>query len=236
MDFFGDQIGHVFIRTAIMFLVALVIVRLMGNRTLGQMTPFDYVILVGIGDIVANVALDTDEKLWVGAEALSMLLILDFGLSYFSLKNKRFRRLVEGSPIPLIKNGRVIRENLSKAHFNNDDLRQEMHKLGMEVDNIKDVKEAALEGCGHFTIVKRKTAEPATVEDIQNILRNSTDHDTGMPTVRVSQETLEQLVASVNHLVSELKEQQAGIDKAGGLKGRETLQSETDKNPSLRAH
>lgn len=207
MDFFGDQFGLVFVRTAVMFLVALVIVRLMGSRTLGQMTPFDYVILVGIGDIVANVALDTNEKLWTGAEALLMLLILDFVLSYLSLKNRKFRRLVEGSPVPIIKDGRVLKENLSKAHFNNDDLRQEMHKLGMELDKIKDVKRASLEGCGHFTVVKKPAAEPVTLQDMQNILGNS---------VVVSQATLEELVNSVNLLINELKGYQSKMERVNG--------------------
>lgn len=208
MDFFGDQVGHVFVRTALMFLVALVVVRLMGNRTIGQMTPFDYVILVGIGDIVASVALDTEEKLWVGAEALIMLLILDFGLSYFSLKNRKFRLLIEGKPIQLIKDGQVIRENLSKAHFNNDDLRQEMHKLGMELEQIKDVKQAWLEGCGHFTVIKNKAAEAVALQDIQNIM--STPATSGQFNSSViSQATLEQLVDNVNRLIKELKEQQS---------------------------
>jgi uncharacterized membrane protein YcaP (DUF421 family) len=209
MELFGDtQLGHVFLRTAIMFLVALVIVRLMGSRTLGQMTPFDYVILVGIGDIVATVALDTDEKLWVGAEALIMLLILDFVLSYLSLKNIKIRYLIEGTPVPLIKDGQVIRQNLSKAHFNNNDLKQEMHKLGMEMEDIKDVKQAWLEGCGHFTVVTKKSDEPVTLEDMQNIVGSSVQPGQ-LPSTVISQATLEQLVDSVNRLIQAVKEQQS---------------------------
>lgn len=209
MDFFGNQ---VFVRTAVMFVVALVIVRLMGNRTIGQMTPFDYVILVGIGDIVASVALDTQERLWSGAEALLMLLILNFGLSYFSLKNRKFRQLIEGTPIQLIKDGQVIRQNLSKAHFNNDDLKQEMHKLGMELDRIRDVKQAWLEGCGHFTVVKKKQAEPVTLQDMNSIIGTPPAAGQLNSTV-ISQATLEQLVDNVNRLIQQIKEQQAGVDK-----------------------
>jgi uncharacterized membrane protein YcaP (DUF421 family) len=210
MEFFGDtQLGQVFLRTAGMFLIALVIVRLMGSRTLGQMTPFDYVILVGIGDIVANIALDTKQKIWVGAEALIMLLILDFVLSYLSLKNIKFRHLIEGSPISLIKDGQVIRQNLSKAHFNNDDLKQEMHKLGMELEDAKDIKQAWLEGCGHFTVVRKKAAEPVSLEDMQNIV-NSSVQPGQLPSTVISQATLEQLVDSVNHLIQVVKAQQSG--------------------------
>jgi len=215
MDFLtGALWGHVFFRTAVMFLVALVIVRLMGNRILGQMTPFDYVILVGIGDIVANVALDRNENLWVGAEALVMLLVLNFVLSYFSLKNIKFRHLIEGSPVQLIKEGSVIRQNFSKAHFNNDDLRQEMHKLGMELDSIKDVKEAWLEGCGHFTVIKKQHSEPVSLRDMQNII-NSAVVPGQLPAAAISQETLEELIGSVNQLIKVIKKQQALDDQAG---------------------
>jgi uncharacterized membrane protein YcaP (DUF421 family) len=209
MDFLtGVLWGHVFLRTAAMFLVALVVIRLMGNRILGQMTPFDYVIVVGIGDIVASVALDRNENLWVGAEALVMLLVLNFVLSYFSLKNIKFRHLIEGSPVQLIKEGSIIRQNLSKAHFNNDDLRQEMHKLGMELDSIKDVKEAWLEGCGHFTVVKKQSAEPVSLQDMQNII-NSSVAPGQLPATAISQATLEELVGSVNQLIKVVKAQQA---------------------------
>lgn len=206
------QIGLVLLRTAIMFLIALVIVRLMGNRTIGQMTPFDYVILVGIGDIVASVALDIDKRIWVGAEALIMLLVLNFGLSYFSLKNRKFRQLIEGTPIQLIKEGQVNRENLSKAHFNNDDLRQEMHKLGMELDRIKDIKQAWLEGCGHFTVIKKKEAEPVELQDMQSIINTPAAAGQLNSTV-ISQATLEQLVRDVNRLIQIMKEQKSETDK-----------------------
>lgn len=200
--------GQVFLRTAVMFMVALVIVRLMGNRTIGQMTPFDYVILVGIGDIVASVALDTQERLWSGAEALLMLLILNFGLSYFSLKNRRFRQMIEGTAIEVIKDGQLIRQNLSKAHFNNDDLKQEMHKLGMDLEQIKNVKQAWLEGCGHFTVIKKQEAEPITLQDMQNII--GTPPATGqLNSTVISQATLEQLVDNVQRLIQELKQQQS---------------------------
>lgn len=212
MEFFGDHIGQVFLRTAVMFLIALVIVRLMGNRTIGQMTPFDYVILVGIGDIMASVALNLHERLWAGAEALIMLLILDFGLSYFSLKNRKFRQLVEGTPIQIIKDGELIRENLSKAHFNNDDLLQEMHKLGMDLEQMKDVKQAWLEGCGHFTVIKKKEAEPVALQDMQNIMGAPAIPKQINSTV-LSQETLEQLVDDVNRLIQVLKEQQSAEKK-----------------------
>lgn len=208
MDFFFEgQLGVVFLRTAVMFMIALIIVRLMGNRTIGQMTPFDYVILVGIGDIVASVALETDKRLWIGAEALVMLLVLNFGLSYFSLKNRKFRQLIEGTPIQIIKDGQLNRENLTKAHFNNDDLRQEMHKLGMELDRIKDVKQAWLEGCGHFTVIKKKEAEPVELQDMQNIM--GTPAAPGqLNSAVISQATLEQLVDNVNRLIQNIKEQQ----------------------------
>lgn len=206
MEFLANlSIGHVFLRTAAMFLIALLIVRLMGNRILGQMTPFDYVILVGIGDIVANVALDRDEKLLVGAEALTMLLILNFVLSYFSLKNTKFRHLIEGSPVQLIKDGNVIRENFSKAHFNTDDLRQEMHKLGMELDSIKDVKEAWLEGCGHFTVIKKQASEPVTEQNIQQIMNTGSLAETNR--ANISQKTLEELLHKLDTLTRTLQAQ-----------------------------
>ena len=59
MDF--SNVGQVLLKMVTIFAIALIVVRLMGNRTVGQFSPFDFVLMVGIGDIVGNVALDRNQ-------------------------------------------------------------------------------------------------------------------------------------------------------------------------------
>ena len=60
--------GQVMLRMAIIFAVALIVVRIMGNRTVGQLSPFDFVLMVGIGDIVGNFALEGNDAMLPGEE------------------------------------------------------------------------------------------------------------------------------------------------------------------------
>jgi len=90
--FSAENLGLVLLRMGFIFAVALIVVRLMGNRAIGQFSPFDFVLMVGIGDIVANVALDTEYSLLSGAEGLIGLLILQQVLSRAALKNITMRK------------------------------------------------------------------------------------------------------------------------------------------------
>lgn len=168
--------GLVILRMTIIFAVALIVVRAMGNRAVGQLSPFDFVLMVGIGDIVANVAMDKSEHLLLGAEGLVGLLILQKLLSYLALKNTTLRKWFEGVPVTLIENGKILPQNFIKHHVNYDDLRQELHKTGMDMTNIKDIKVARLESCGSFSIILTSEAEPLTRRDFEKYLQDIYDN------------------------------------------------------------
>ena len=139
----------------------------MGSRTVGQLSPFDFIILVGIGDIVISVSLDKAQTLMMGIEGLVALLVLQKTLSYLSLKNNTLRKWFEGTPILLIQEGKVIPENFTKTHFNYDDLRQELHKQSMNMTDLPDIKLARLESSGDFSIIKKPEMETLTKNEFE---------------------------------------------------------------------
>jgi Predicted membrane protein len=185
------------------FVVALIVVRLMGNRAVGQLSPFDFVLLVGIGDIVANVAMTPDDSLLIGAEGLAGLLILQQLLARLSLKNKFLRKVFEGTPVELIEDGRILHDNLVKTQFNLDDLRQELHKQGLDFSNLKDIKLARLESCGTFSLIKSPDMEPLTRRDLDNFIRSLADNP--LSPSGAGWAKLEQLAADVRILAEQVK-------------------------------
>ncbi len=199
--------GQILLRMAAIFAVALVVVRLMGNRAVGQLSPFDFVLMVGIGDIVANVALARNESIIIGAEGLIGLLILQQLLSRLALKNKFLRKLFEGTPVELIEDGRILRQNLTKTQFNYDDLRQELHKQGLDFSNLKDVKLARLESCGTFTLIKNPDMEPLTRRDLENFIRSLSENP--LSPAGTGWAKIEQLAADVRVLADYVKSQQS---------------------------
>jgi uncharacterized membrane protein YcaP (DUF421 family) len=170
--FEAADVGQVLLHIVVLFTSALIVVRLMGNRTVGQLSPFDFVIMVGIGDIIVTASMDKGQTLLRGIEGLIALLVLQQFLSYVSLKNVTLRKWVEGTPVILIQDGKIIRENFVKTHFNYDDLRQELHKLGMDMTDLPDIKLARLESCGVFSVIKNPDKEPLTKYELELYLKS----------------------------------------------------------------
>jgi len=198
--------GLVIVRMTIIFAVALIVVRAMGNRAVGQLSPFDFVLMVGIGDIVANVAMDKSETVLLGAEGLVGLLLLQKVLSYLALKNTTLRKWFEGVPVTLIENGKILPQNFVKHHFNYDDLRQELHKTGMDMTNIKDIKVARLESCGAFSLILMAEAEPLTRRDFEKYLQDI--YDNPLSPIGKQAAKIEQLMKDVNIVAEHLRKQQ----------------------------
>ncbi|CUH96198.1 hypothetical protein P22_2287 [Propionispora sp. 2/2-37] len=172
----SSEIGQVMFHIILLFTAALIVVRLMGNRTVGQLSPFDFVIMVGIGDIIVSAAMDKSLTLLSGVEGLLALLFLQQLLSYLSLKSTTLRKWFEGTPVLLIQDGKVIKENFSSTYFNYDDLRQELHRQGMDITDLKDIKIGRLESCGVFTIIKTPEAEPVTKKDMDDYIKSLFDN------------------------------------------------------------
>jgi len=201
-----DNPGHVLVHIVILFAVALIVVRLMGSRTVGQLSPFDFIIMVGIGDIIITASMDKGQTLFTGIEGLVTLLVLQQLLSYLSLKNTTLRKWFEGTPVVLIQEGKIIRENFAKTNFNYDDLRQELHKQGMDMTDLADIKLARLESCGSFSIIKKQAEEPLTKSDFELYLTSIRTN----PLSPLGQEWLkiEQYMSEVHDLVEYLKNQE----------------------------
>lgn len=200
-------IGHVLLEMLMIFPLALIVVRVMGNRTVGQFSPFDFVLMVGIGDIVGNVALDRQTTILTGIEALVGLLILQKLLAWASLKSKKMRSWFEGAPVVLIENGQIVHDNFVNTQFNFDDLRQELHKQGLDFTNIKDIKMARLESCGDFSVIKAQEVEPLTKRDLDNFIRSLSENP--LSPAGAATAKLEQLMSDVRVLAEYVKQQQA---------------------------
>jgi uncharacterized membrane protein YcaP (DUF421 family) len=203
--FEAANIGQVLLHIVVLFTAALIVVRLMGNRTVGQLSPFDFVIMVGIGDIIITASMDKGQTLLSGIEGLVTLLVLQQLLSYLSLKNITIRKWVEGTPVILIQDGKIIRENFVKTHFNYDDLRQELHKLGMDMTDLPDIKLARLESCGVFSVIKHLDKEPLTKYELELYLKSI--YENPLSPLGQQWSKVEQFMSEVHDLAEYVKKQ-----------------------------
>ncbi len=152
------------LKAAVMYFLALIMIRLLGKRALGELGPFDFVVMTGVGHTVVAVALDKSIPFWEGIVILVTLAALEYTMGYLALKNQTLSNIITGRPIILIKDGRIIKENLKKEKFNVDDLMQELRKQGIR--DLDEVDVGILESCGGFSVLLKEEDEPVSRRDL----------------------------------------------------------------------
>ena len=152
------------LRAAIMYFMALIMIRLLGKRALGELGPFDFVVMTGVGHTVVSIALDKSIPYYEGIIILATLAGLEYLMGFLALKNEKLSNLIVGKPVVLIESGRIIKKNLAREKFNVDDLLQELRKKGIR--DIDEVEIGILESCGGFSVIMREDDEPVTKRDL----------------------------------------------------------------------
>ena len=140
------------LRTAAIYAVVLLGVRLSGKREVGQMTPFDLTLLLLISNAVQNAMTGPDTSLLGGVMAAGTLLVLNYFVADLSGVNRRFRKLIEGQPSLLIHDGQIMTVHMAKEHVSMDELERALREHG--IASYHDVALAVLEVDGSISCLK----------------------------------------------------------------------------------
>ena len=149
---FSGTLIEIVLRSAIVYFVILIGIRLSGKREVGQMTPFDLALLLLISNAVQNAMTGPDTSVTGGIVAAVTLLVLNGIMTQIVWKNRKMRKFVEGSPTLLIRHGKVIEEHLAKEKVTVDALTQALREHG--VASVSDVSVAVLEIDGSISVLK----------------------------------------------------------------------------------
>jgi uncharacterized membrane protein YcaP (DUF421 family) len=149
---FGTELFEIIFRVVVVYLVVLVGLRLTGKREVGQMTPFDLVLLLLIANAVQNAMTGPDTSLTGGLVAAATLLLVNAGVTRLVWRNKKLRRVVEGDPTLLIYEGRIIAAHLEQERIATADIQQALREHGVAA--IADVYMATLEIDGSISVLK----------------------------------------------------------------------------------
>lgn len=152
------SLAEIVARTAAIYLVVLLGVRLSGKREVGQMTPFDLTLLLLISNSVQNAMTGPDTSLVGGVAAALTLLLMNYLVAELSGTNRRFRKLIQGQPTLLVHDGEVLTEQLAKEHISMDELHRAIREHGME--SYKQVALAVLEVDGAISCLKYDDISP----------------------------------------------------------------------------
>ncbi len=146
------------LRTAAIYCVVLLGVRLSGKREVGQMTPFDLTLLLLLSNAVQNAMTGPDVSLVGGVIAACTLLVMNYLVAEVSGVNRHFRKLVQGSPSLLVHDGKVIEAHMAREHVSLDELERAVREHG--IAHIADVALAVLEVDGSISVLKYDDVKP----------------------------------------------------------------------------
>ena len=154
----GRVLLSIVLRTAVIYAVVLLGVRLSGKREVGQMTPFDLTLLLLLSNAVQNAMTGPDTSLLGGVVAACTLLLMNYFVAETSGVNRRFRRFIQGQPTLLIHDGQIISAHLAKEHVSADELHRALREHG--IADYKDVALAVLEVDGSISCLKYDDLAP----------------------------------------------------------------------------
>lgn len=154
----------VLLRTLILFAVVVIVLRLMGKRQIGQLQPYELVIVIMLSELAAIPMQNTGVPLINGLIPIFTLLVSQVALSFISLKSERARGVICGTPSVLIQNGKILEHELAKQRYNINDLLEQLRIKN--VPNIADVEFAILETDGQLSIIPKSQRRPLVPEDL----------------------------------------------------------------------
>jgi len=150
----GVPIWELVLRSAIVYGFLLVLLRLTGKRQIGQLAPFDLVLLLVLSNAVQNSMNGGDNSLIGGLISATTLVALNFLIGLLTYRSKKLEALVEGRPQVLIHNGQLFEDVMARAQLTPHELHAALRQAGCL--DIADVHSAILENNGSISVVSRR--------------------------------------------------------------------------------
>ncbi len=149
----GTEWWEIVIRSAIVYAALLVGLRLTGKRQIGQMAPFDLVVILLIANAVQNAMVGPDTSLLGGLISAGVLLGANAVVARFRDQIPGLRRAIEGNPAVLIADGHLVARTIAHERVDMNELEQAIREHGIET--LEDVQMAVLEVDGTISIVPK---------------------------------------------------------------------------------
>jgi uncharacterized membrane protein YcaP (DUF421 family) len=194
----------VLVRSIIAFFSLLIFTRIIGKEQISQLTFFDYVLGITIGSIAASLTTDLSSRAWPHWVGLITWAALGYLMEIVTLKWRYVSKVLEGEPVIVIMNGKIMEKALKKAKYRVSDILELMRNQGVFDPNEVDF--AIIESNGRLSILKKAEHLPLTPKDMNIPVKNS-----GISTELIYdgiliEENLRQLNKDKEWLMNELKE------------------------------
>ena len=152
-----------YVRTILLYLVLIAVVRMMGKRQIGQMEPSEFVVTMLVANLASIPMQDGGIPLFSGVVHIVTVLGLELVLSALSMKSTKLRKILCGKPVILVENGNILQKNLKKTRITLDELTG--HLREKDVLDLQAVQYAILETNGNLSVFPYPKEKPASAKD-----------------------------------------------------------------------
>jgi uncharacterized membrane protein YcaP (DUF421 family) len=141
-------------RAIILWAFIVFIMRVTGRRELSSLSAIDLVLLIVLGDAIQQGLTQDDYSVTGAFIAVSTIAVLQVGSSYLSFRSSGARRVLEGLPIVVVEDGKLITDNLNRERMTQDELAEEMRK--QQIASFDEVEWAIVETSGNISFIKKQ--------------------------------------------------------------------------------
>ncbi|MRH41847.1 DUF421 domain-containing protein [Aquibacillus halophilus] len=155
---------EIVIRSTSLLIIVFLVSKAFGKRQLAQLSLFEFIAGIVVAVIAANISIGLGTPITHGLVGLSIWFIIPMLLGLLAIKSKPIRNLLEGKGAVLIKDGKIMEDNLKKERFSSDDLLEKLR--AKNVFQAADVEFAVLEPDGGLSVLPKKENQPLTPKDM----------------------------------------------------------------------
>lgn len=143
------------IRAICIYLFLMLVLRISGHRTLNEMTTFDFVLLLIMGDASQQAMTGTDYSLVNGLIIITTLVIVDILISFIKQKFPKFEKMIDGTPVLLMIDGKLKKSIMNKVEVDESDILEAARQIH-GIETLAQIKHAILEKDGEISIIPMK--------------------------------------------------------------------------------
>jgi uncharacterized membrane protein YcaP (DUF421 family) len=144
------------IRATVLYVFVVVLMRIIGRRELSTLSPVDLVLLIVLGDALQQGLTQDDYSLTGAITVVTTIAVLQVVTSYVAFRSKKAKKLLEGEPVVIIEDGKLIERNLRRERLRPEDVAEEMRIEG--IGKFADVRWGILESNGQFSFIKNDSS------------------------------------------------------------------------------
>jgi uncharacterized membrane protein YcaP (DUF421 family) len=153
--FFDSWAGllRVVVVGSLAYVILVLLLRVTGKRTLSKMNAFDLVVTVALGSTLATVLLSKDVALVEGVVAFVLLVLLQYAITWLSVRSDRVRTLIKAEPCLLLRDGRFLPEAMRRERVTEDEVQAAARAQG--IGSLQAVAAVVLEADGSFSVIRQ---------------------------------------------------------------------------------